>query len=221
MKEKLIYHNPLSCEEDINGFVLEGNAIIEFEENSMVMKNAIATEEGQKANYVLWCPKDFPENLRIEWEFQPLGNDGLCILFFSAKGKDSLDLFDKSLKLRTGEYPQYHSSDISAFHVSYYRRKEIDEKSFHTCNLRKSSGFHLVAQGADPIPCFYHVSGYYKITVEKFEDIIKFYINDLCIFTFTDDGKSFGEREREREGGDIYTYSQSDTLTLPPSSQRI
>ncbi|MDE7254479.1 MAG: YesU family protein [Acetatifactor sp.] len=28
-------------------------------------------EKWQKANYVLWCPEDFPENVRIEWKFQP------------------------------------------------------------------------------------------------------------------------------------------------------
>lgn len=194
MNEKLIYENALSTKEDIKDFVLEGKAIIDFVDESMQLKNALANEEGQKANYVLWCPEDFPENIKIEWEFKPLSNDGLCIMFFGATGQGGVDLFDKNLKKRTGEYPQYHSSDINAFHVSYFRRKEQDEKSFHTCNLRKSSGFHLVAQGADPIPCSYHINDFYKITVTKKDKWIKFYVNDLCVFTYEDDGITYGER---------------------------
>ncbi len=193
MNEKLIYENPLSSKEDISSFILEGKAEIDFIDNSMQLKNAIANEEGQKANYVLWCPITFPENIKIEWEFKPLSNDGLCIMFFSADGQNAVDLFDTSLKPRTGEYPQYHSSDINAFHVSYFRRKELDEKSFHTCNLRKSNGFHLVAQGADPIPCSYHVSDFYKITITKFDNTINFFVNNLCVFTYIDDGESYGK----------------------------
>ncbi len=192
MCEKLIYNNPLSCEDDIRNFILEGKAVIDFVDGHMQLKNALDNNEGQKANYVLWCPEDFPENIKIEWEFKPLSNDGLCIMFFGATGQKGLDLFDPSLKKRTGEYPQYHSSDINAFHVSYFRRKEADEKSFHTCNLRKSCGFHLVAQGADPIPCSYHITEFYKITVKKYNNHIQFFVNDLCVFTYDDDGKTYG-----------------------------
>lgn len=35
---------------------------------------------------------------------------------------------------------------------SCYRRKQRSERAFRTCNLRKSKGFYLVKQGADPIP---------------------------------------------------------------------
>lgn len=194
MKENLIYENPLSKKDDIKDFILEGSAVIDFFEDALMLKNAINSEEGQKANYVLWCPITFPSDIKIEWEFKPLSNDGLCIMFFSANGKDGLDLFDKNLKERDGQYSQYHSSDINAFHVSYFRRKEEDEKSFHTCNLRKSSGFHLVAQGADPIPCSYHVKDFYKITITKLDEEIKFYVNDLCVFTYIDDGITYGEK---------------------------
>lgn len=194
MNETLIYWNPLAASEDMKDFIVEGKVRIEFENEAMLLQNVLAEEEGQKANYVLWCPITFPENIKIEWEFQPLSNDGLCILFFAAMGENGLDLFDESLKQRTGEYPQYHSSDINAFHVSYFRRKELDEKSFHTCNLRKSHGFHLVCQGADPIPCSYHVNEFYKMMVIKCDDCIRFYVNDLCIFAYVDDGKTYGER---------------------------
>ena len=190
--EKLIYENPLSCEEDVKGFVLEGSAKITFPEGKMRMENAISAEAGQKANYVFWCDRDFPSNVRITWNFRPLKEPGLAILFFAAKGRNGEDIFDPALGKRTGEYPLYHHGDINAFHVSYFRRKEPDERSFHTCNLRKSYGFHLVTQGADPIPDADECTESYKLTLEKYESTVKFYINDLCVFTFEDDGQSFG-----------------------------
>ena len=144
---KLIYENKLSCEKDVEGFVLEGSANLSFPEGKLRMENALSAAEGQKANYVLWCPEDFPSDVRIEWKFRPIKEPGLAILFFAAKGRNGEDIFADSLAERTGEYVQYHHGDIDAFHVSYFRRKEPDERALHTCNLRKSYGFHLVSQG--------------------------------------------------------------------------
>lgn len=192
--KKLIYENPLAQQKDIENFILEGQADISFNDGAMRMKNALANELGQKANYVLWCNETFPENIEVTWDFKPLSDNGLCILFFAAEGREGEDLFDKALTPRTGEYPQYHSGDINAFHVSYYRRKEIDERAFHTCNLRKSHGFHLVAQGADPLPPSEDVVDFYHIAVKKYEDTVTFSINDLTVFTYKDDGVTYGKR---------------------------
>lgn len=194
MKGKLLYQNRLEREEDIKGFLLEGEANISFADGSMVMKNRLDASSGQKANYVLWCPEVFDDNIVIEWEFQPMSDRGLCILFFAARGRDGRDLFDPRLATRTGEYPQYHSGDIDALHVSYFRRKEADERAFHTCNLRKSHGFHLVAQGADPIPEAAEAAEFYRLSLIKTNDAVRFLMNDLPIFTFEDDGVTYGER---------------------------
>ena len=78
---KLIYNNPLASKSDIDGFVLEGTANISFPEGKLRMENGLSAAQGQKANYVLWCPKNFPSNVYIEWEFQPLKEPGLAILF--------------------------------------------------------------------------------------------------------------------------------------------
>ncbi len=191
-KEKLLYQNSLEKAEDIRNFILEGQADTSFENGSMCLKNSLDNNLGQKANYVLWCPETFPENIRITWEFRPLTEVGLCILFFAAKGRNGEELFDPVLARRTGEYPQYHSGDINAFHISYYRRKEAEERAFHTCNLRKSYGFHLTAQGADPLPAPGDAVDFYRLTVIKFQNNILFKINELCIFTFRDDGFTYG-----------------------------
>ncbi len=193
IKERLIYENPLEKPEDMKQFILEGQADIGFENHCMCLKNALDNGLGQKANYVLWCPETFPGNLKVTWEFKPVTDVGLCILFFAAEGKDGKDLFDPSLARRTGEYPQYHSGDINTFHVSYFRRKEPDERAFHTCNLRKSCGFHLVAQGADPLPSASDAADFYPVTVTKYYNRISFFIRDLRVFTYEDDGNTYGD----------------------------
>lgn len=193
MTKKLIYENSLATKEDISDFVLEGSAIIQATGTSLKMQNKISSTEGQKANYVLWCPVDFPSNVSIEWEFKPTTDIGLCILFFSALGINGKDIFDESLAQRTGDYAQYHSGDINAYHISYFRRKEPEERALRTINLRKSQGFHLVAQGGDPLPPAAEITDFYKIVCEKSQNSIKFFINDVCLFTFEDDGATYGE----------------------------
>jgi len=189
---KLIYENPLGSEADIKSFVLEGSAKLSFPEGHLRMENALSAEEGQKANYVLWCPEDFPSDVRVEWKFRPLKEPGLAILFFAAKGRNGEDIFDASLAERTGEYVQYHHGDINAFHVSYFRRKEPDERALHTCNLRKSYGFHLVSQGGDPIPDADECRQMYKIALEKKGNIVRFLVEDVEVFRYVDDGETYG-----------------------------
>ncbi len=192
IKKSLIYENPLSCKEDIKDFILEGSAKISFPDNRLRLENQIDASQEQKANYVLWCKEEFPSDLYIEWNFWPIKEPGLCILFFAAKGRNGEDLFDASLGKRTGEYPLYHHGDINAFHVSYFRRKEQEERAFHTCNLRKSYGFHMAAQGGDPIPNVEDGKPPYHLGLLKKENSVKFFINDLEIFSFVDDGATYG-----------------------------
>ncbi len=192
MSMRIIYENPLEEAGDIDGFILEGKAGIDFSDGYLRMENVLSSAEGQRANYVLWCPVEFPDHIRISWEFKPIREPGLAMLFFAARAQDGGSIFGDALVRRTGEYAQYHHGDINAFHVSWFRRKEPDERAFHTCNLRKSYGFHLVSQGADPIPDASEDADWYRIAVEKSGSDVRFCINDLLIFSFRDDGKSFG-----------------------------
>jgi len=189
---ELLYENPLASEKDVRGWRLEGDAEISFPAGRMRMANRRDPAEGQAANFVFWCPEDFPADIVISWDFYPLREPGLCILFFAAKGRRGEDLFDPALSKRTGEYQQYHSGDINALHVSYFRRRYEPERAFHTCNLRKSHGFHLVCQGADPLPDVEDARPPYRIQVIKCGPAVALRINDLPIFQWTDDGKTYG-----------------------------
>ncbi len=188
----LIYENPLSSPESLEDFVLEGRARCSFPEGRLRLENAESELLGQKANYVLWCRKEFPADLLLEIDFRPLREPGLAMLFFSAAGRDGRGLFDPSLSPRSGEYVQYHHGDINTFHLSFFRRKEPDERSFHTCNLRKSYGLYMAAQGADPIPDAADADRLYHLSILKKGPDVRFAVDGLEILRYHDDGVRFG-----------------------------
>lgn len=190
----VIYENALATEGDVAGFRLEGEARIGFPNGRLRMENLRDPGEGQKSNFVFWCPETFPADVAITWDFWPVREPGLCILFFAAGGRAGQDLFDPGLAPRSGEYKQYHHGDINAFHVSYFRRRWPEERAFHTCNLRKSYGFHMVAQGADPLPSVEDAAPPYRIRLVKCGAMVAFAINDLPIFDWSDDGERYGPR---------------------------
>lgn len=188
----LIYENRLDSPESIRDFRLEGRALASFPGGCLRLENAESEQLGQKANYVLWFPRPFPADMLLEIGFRPVREPGLAMLFFSASGRSGCDLFDPSLPPRTGEYVQYHHGEINAFHLSFFRRKEKDERSFHTCNLRKSYGFYLAAQGADPIPDADDADGFYTLSLLKSGPWVRFAVNGLEVLSYKDDGEQYG-----------------------------
>lgn len=188
-----LYENPLRCEDDIQGFIREGTPVTSFPQGRLRLENGLNDERlGQKANYLFWCPVLFPDNIAVSWTFRPLKEPGLAMVWFAATGKEGKDLFDTSLAPRDGQYKQYHSGDIHGYHISYFRRKNPSEREFQTCNMRKSCGFHLVTQGGDPLPGISDANIDYHMQVVKFGHRVSFSINELPIFTWIDDGVSYG-----------------------------
>ncbi|WP_159618264.1 DUF1961 family protein [Ruania rhizosphaerae] len=184
---RTIYANPLRSPSDVDGFRMEGDGVVTFPQGRMRLESTRPVEDGQAANLVFWCPEVLPDRVAIRWKFWPIREPGLAIMFFAATGMGGENVHDDALARRTGEYPQYHSSDLRTLHVSYFRRKQPHERAFHTCNLRKSPGFHLVTQGGDPIPDVADADPPYTITVIKDGPHVEFWINALRCFTWTDD----------------------------------
>ncbi|KAH8897327.1 DUF1961-domain-containing protein [Thozetella sp. PMI_491] len=193
MAGKPIYRNPLNSAESVADWVAEGPV----QATSALSGDAVELKSsgGLDDHFTFWCPELFPDRVKITWEFSAIEEPGLAMFFFGASsvaGEGIFD-FDKGIKPRTGAYPQYHSSDIRTLHVSYFRRRWEDERAFHTCNLRKSPGFHLVSQGADPLPPVVDTKGaFYKIEVIKDGSRVQFSIEGLKLFEWNDDGKSTG-----------------------------
>jgi hypothetical protein len=188
---EVVYRNPLTATKDVAGFRMEGDGVVSFPLGRLRMENGRDAKEGQAANFVLWCPAEFPDRVAVSWDFWPIREPGLAMLFFAARGRGGQDVLDPALARRSGPYRQYHHGDINALHVSYFRRVE-PERHFNVCNLRKSYGFHLVGEGADPIPTVADARGPYGITVVKYEDRVAFWINGLRLLTWQDDGTSRG-----------------------------
>jgi len=190
--ETVIYENPLASASDLDGFICEGQPIFSFPQGVWRLENGMGAEAGQAANYVIWCPEIFPADLEVSWDFRPIREPGLAMFWFGATGRDGKDLFDPSLAPRAGQYRQYFDGDINSYHASYFRRKQEEERNFHTCNLRKSKGFHLVASGGDPLPDADQNQLWYRIRVRKQDANISFFINELMCYQWQDDGKEFG-----------------------------
>ena len=191
-----IYTNPLACERDIASFHLEGQASLTFPNGRLRMENALDSSLGQASNFVLWCGEVFPDHVCFSWDFWPVREPGLCMFFFSAQGRNGADILDPALAPRNGIYKQYYDGDINTLHLSYFRRKHPTERAFSTCNLRKSHGFHLVAQGADPIPTVVDALPPYRIQLWKTGSRVAFCIGhqdeEVRTVDWIDDGTSWG-----------------------------
>jgi hypothetical protein len=179
------YENALASEADLAGFRLEGDGAVSFPLGRLRLESKPQEDEAKDPNVVLWCPEDFGPDITVEWDFWPIREPGLCILFFHARGRSGEDLFD--LAPRTGAYEQYHHGDLDAYHVSYFRRRWPTERALHTCNLRKSYGFHLVTQGPDPLPAVLDAQGPYALRLSIQDGEISFSIDGLVSFSWRDE----------------------------------
>ena len=184
----VLYANPLHTPHDVDAWVSEGPVRVTAGPGSVVLESwGDEAVMGDHAHFTLWCPVELPDAVRICWSFRPLTDEGLAMVFFAATGIGA-DLFSPALARRTGFYPQYHSGDVRTLHASYYRRKWPTERRFTTSNLRKSPGFQLVAQGADPLPSLADVDGFYRVHVEKDGPSVRFGIDGLTLFAWEDEG---------------------------------
>jgi len=187
-----IHRNALASAEDVRGFRLEGQALVSFPAGRLRLANALDPALGQKSNFVYWFARELPADFAAGWDFRPLRDPGLCMVFFGARARSGADIFAPGLALRAGEYAQYHHGDIDTLHLSYFRRSRPRERDFQVCNLRKSYGFHLVAEGADPLPPVREAAPPYRIELVKCGADVAFFIDRLPVLRWTDDGQTYG-----------------------------
>lgn len=189
-----ICRNGLRSAADVTGFRLEGEANVSFPEGRLRLENRLDPSLGQKSNFVYWFEPVLPADFAAGWDFRVVREPGLAMVFFAARARAGGDIFGPGLAPRDGRYPQYHHGDIDAFHLSYFRRSKPAERAFHVCNLRKSYGFHLVAEGADPLPSPADARPPYRIELVKCGSDIACYIDRLPVLSWRDDGRAHGPR---------------------------
>ncbi len=185
IKGELLYQSSMADSPDIAEWVMEGPGKVSFSEGWMDMQSPEET-----GHHVFWCPDEFPESFVAQWELQNLETDaGLCIVFFSAKGQNGESIFDPGLSRRDGVFNQYTRGDINCYHISYYANAAHNPDRPHA-NLRKNSGFHLVQEGAAPIPA--SSTEVYTMTLIKDGAHIILYANDRKLIDWKDDGITHG-----------------------------
>lgn len=184
---RLLYAAALGAAADARGWRLEGPGIVEHRDGWMLMKSQ--RPDGPDGHIVHWCPEEFPERFRAEWEFELLGEQGLCIVFFAARGQGGRDVFDPSLAPRQGIFKQYHSGDINCYHISYFANTPGSAR--RVANLRKNAGFYLVANG--PVGVAAAKPGeVHRAVLVKDGARIRLAVDDRTIIDYTDDGVRAG-----------------------------
>jgi hypothetical protein len=183
----LLYESTLGNSASLEGWVLEGPGFVTFREGWMEMSST--RPEGPEGHIVHWCPSGFPDSYIAEWEVQPVSNQGLCIVFFSAAGEGGEDIFDSVLAERSGIFDQYTRGDIVSYHVSYYANTPFNPGRTAS-HLRKNNHFYLVENGPPGIPPGSTES--HHIRLIKAGAHIQFLVDGRVMIDFVDDGVRYG-----------------------------
>ncbi len=191
-----IYETYFESSNVLKDWRLEGGKRMSIANKHLLLESDLAKKgKNDKCNdhLVCWLLKEVPADFSIEFTVRPENRkEGLNIVFFSARGLKGESIFDSNLKPRDGTYPQYHSGDLNAYHISYWAAGR------GTANLRKSKGFHLVAEGKDLI-CDAPADAFQTVHVYKRGGAIRLMVDDIVALAWEDDGKLPGP-SADREG---------------------
>ena len=179
LKGELLYSNSMASANLMEGWRMEGQATTEYKDGWLHMQSPV-----QESHHVYWCPETFPANFIAEWEVQNQHPEaGLCIVFFAAAGQERRDLFDTSLKPRTGIFKQYTKGDINNYHISYYANTPT-QKDRPFSHLRKNKGFKKVQVGQPGIPD--SSTAIHKLRLIKNNGHIQLFLDGKPIINWTD-----------------------------------
>lgn len=177
---EVIYENKFDKPLDMSEWQLEGPAKLKVVNGRLEIHNA---------NHItLWLKKKLPRDFVAAWDIQPSQVPGLAIVFISADGLGGKDLFDPSLKRRTGQFRQYVHGDIRSYHFSYYAGTR------KSANGRRNPGLQLVAVCKDIIGADLMAGkkGPWRVAVIRRGARIDMTVNKQRFLTFIDDPKVRG-----------------------------
>jgi hypothetical protein len=180
LRGELLYSSGLDTPESVAGWVAEGPLDVRFESGAMRMRSIDFAE-----HTVFWCPQEFPESFIAEWEFEPLSQYGLAIVFFAARGEQGEDLFDPALPKRDGRFVHYIRGAITSYHVSYFANVENYQMGRVDSNLRKNNKFYRVGGGPVAVPP--GTKGWQQMRLIKDGNRIQLFANGKICVDWTDD----------------------------------
>ena len=162
---------------------LEGGKRMTIENGKLVLES----DPGNRENHlVCWLTREMPAEFLLEFTMRPQNRkDGLNIVFFSTRGTKGQEIFDPTLKPRSGIFAQYHSSDLNGYHISYWAGDR------GTANVRKNAGFKLVATGPDRVVGA-PADAFQVVRVYKKGGTIRLMVDDVISVAFDDDGRTYG-----------------------------
>ncbi len=175
-------------------WVLEGPGKAYTENGELVIENPA---EGS-AHVVLWLPRVFPDSFLLEFEITlETADDGLAIVFFAARPRDDPEesIFKPGLAMRNGVFANYIKGDINSYHVSYLAADQSGQGIFgprRTANVRKNSGFWLIACGDDQIQGKGMGRGPHPVRILKNGNQLRIEANHRSSVAVDDDGKTWG-----------------------------
>ncbi|MEN8140618.1 MAG: DUF1961 family protein [Thermodesulfobacteriota bacterium] len=179
------FEDPLS----LNDWLLEGGKKMRLDKGNLLLESdKDDAEDQQDANHlVCWLTKEVPGDFLLEFTVRPKNRkEGLNIVFFNARGTNGENIFQPPISPRNGFFKQYTSGDINNYHVSYWAGGTRG-----TANIRKNTGFHLVATGKDlvlPAPS----GAFQTVRIYKKGGNIRLTVDDILSVAYDDNGKDFG-----------------------------
>lgn len=187
--DRPVYETSFASAEVLKDWRLEGGKRMSIAEGRLVLESDPAKKgkDGKCIDHlVCWLGRELPADLLIEFTVRPANRkEGLNIVFFNARGLQGESIFDPKQQPRDGAYKQYHSGTLNSYHISYWAAGR------GTANLRKSKGFHLVAEGKDLVfdtpP-----DAFQTIRVYKRGGAIRLTVDDVVALAWDDDGKTHG-----------------------------
>ncbi|HLI00758.1 MAG TPA: DUF1961 family protein [Acidimicrobiales bacterium] len=182
----VVYRNELGAVSDLEEVEVEGDAVFSCPLGRVRMESRRPPSDGQQANFVTWFPCRLPEQFVAEWQFWPVAEPGLAMVFFAAQAAGGGDLLAPGLAPRTGEYDHYRYGDIETYHLSYFRHSSEEERRLRTVNLRRSRGFHLLGSGADPLPAVADARPPYRLQLTREGHRIRFAVDGLTVLDAPD-----------------------------------
>ena len=188
-RAQAVYETSFDSPDVLKQWRLEGGKRMSVSDGNLILESD-PTKLGPNGkcndHLVCWLDKELPADFLIEFTVRPKDRkEGLNIVFFSACGLKGESVFDPNLTPRDGSYKQYHSGDLNCYHISYWAAGR------GTANLRKSAGFHLVAEGQDLISGAPQ-DAFQTVRVYKRGGAIRLMVDDVVALAWNDDGKSKG-----------------------------
>jgi uncharacterized protein DUF1961 len=177
---EVIYENKFDRPLKKDEWVAEGPMKMAVENEKLVVRNS--------DHVTFWLKKKLPRDFVAAWDFQPSQLEGLAIVFVSANGLNGKDLFDPTLKKRSGSFNQYVRGDIRSYHFSYYAGTR------GSANGRKNPGLVMVAICKDLVSADIKAGkkGPWRVAVVRRGNRIDLTVNNQRFLTFVDNPAIWG-----------------------------